>query len=119
MCLCVRVFVCVMRARVSVCKNTEEEEEDNNNKKKTREKDIFSLTRESKIQMSLDILFYIVFVQLCALDYMRYYASVKSYTHRLRFVSRHLEHFYRTFQPRQCLRQIRRKKASSRERQTE
>ena len=61
-----------MRARVSVCKNTEEEEEeDNNNKKKTREKDIFSLTRESKIQMSLDILFYIVFVQLRALDYMR------------------------------------------------
>ncbi len=69
MCLCVRVFVCVMRARVSVCKNTEEEED--NNKKKTREKDIFSLTRESKIQMSLDILFYIVFVQLRALDYMR------------------------------------------------
>ena len=68
----VRVFVCAMRARVSVCKNTEEEEEeDNNNKKKTREKDIFSLTRESKIQMSLDILFYIVFVQLRALDYMR------------------------------------------------
>ena len=65
----VRVFVCVMRARVSVCKNTEEEED--NNKKKTREKDIFSLTRESKIQMSLDILFYIVFVQLRALDYMR------------------------------------------------
>ena len=58
----------MMRARVSVCKNTEEEEEEQ--QKKTREKDIFSLT-ESKIQMSLDILFYIVFVQLRALDYMR------------------------------------------------
>ena len=36
--MCVRV--CVMRARVSVCKNTEEEEEEEEDNKKTRENDI-------------------------------------------------------------------------------
>ena len=46
------VFVCVMRARASVCNNTEEEEEEEEEEednKKTRENDNFSLTRESKI----------------------------------------------------------------------
>ena len=104
-----------MRACVSVCKNTEEEEEEEEEEednKKTRENDIL----KAKYRC---LSIFILFIQLCALDYMRYYGSVKSYTHRLRFVSRHLEHFCRTFQSRQCLRQIRRKKASSRERQTE
>ncbi len=63
-CLCVRVFVCVMRARVSVCKNTEEEE-DNNNKKK-REKRISSHSLAKAKYRCLSIFYFILYSYNCA-----------------------------------------------------
>ena len=60
----VRVFVCVMRARVSVCKNTEEEE-DNNNKKK-REKRISSHSLAKAKYRCLSIFYFILYSYNCA-----------------------------------------------------
>ena len=58
-CLCVRVFVCVMRARVSVCKNTEEEE-DNNNKKNERKGYLLTHSRKQNTDVSRYFILYCI-----------------------------------------------------------